>query len=299
MKLSKQNLAELCEIAITAAKAAGQLITQYAQQSVKVDHKPGANSLAASVVTKVDLECETLIINHLESTLERFDLALLSEEREDDGQRLHKNYFWCIDPLDGTLAFSRGQAGYAVSIALVSQDGVPQIGVVYDPTHDSIYSAIKGHGAFRNGHSWRIGQCCTTDRLTLPCDHSLIARVNFSEFLQTFKTKAHAHGFNEVCIKQNAGAVMNAINVIEHAPACYFKAPKPQDGGGSLWDFAATACLFNELGAVVCDFNGNALELNRKESTFMNHRGIIYSSHTKLIEVVRDSLNEHPVTFSK
>lgn len=296
MKLSSKNLTDLCDTAITAAKAAGQLITEYTQQSVKVDDKPGAHSLAARVVTKVDLQCEALIINHLESTLNHFDLALLSEESEDDRQRLNKDYFWCIDPLDGTLAFSRAQSGYAVSIALVSQDGTPQIGVVYDPTSNTLYSAIKGHGAFRNGKPWQLN-CHDANRLTIPCDHSLMAREDFNEIIQKITAKANEQGFNEINTEQNAGAVMSAIKVLEQPAACYFKAPKPQDGGGSLWDFAATACLFNEMGAAVCDFNGSALELNRKESTFMNHRGVIYSSHTNLIEVVRDSLNKHPLTL--
>jgi len=71
---------------------------------------------------------------------------------------------------------------------------------------------------------------------------------------------------------------MNAIWVLENAPACYFKFPKPENGGGSLWDFAATACIFREVGAIASDIYGAPLDLNRPDSTFMNHRGILFTA---------------------
>ena len=80
---------------------------------------------------------------------------------------------------------------------------------------------------------------------------------------------------------------MNACWVLEHAPACYFKFPKPQEGGGSFWDYAATACLFHELGAVATDMHGNPLDLNRRDSTFMNHRGILFATSEEIAEKIR------------
>ena len=293
MKLTNDHLAELSQIAINAAKAAGQLIAHCSQEqkgAISVSYKSGVDNLAAQVITEVDLKCETLILSYLESTLDRFELALLSEESEDNRQRLSKDYFWCIDPLDGTLAFSRSQPGYSVSIALVSQEGIPQIGVVYDPASQTLYSAIRGGGAMRNGKAWKIGDSSNdndaglnkTNPLTVPCDHSFVARDDFEKIFERFETKARMLGYNDLVIEEGAGAVINAIKVIEQAPACYFKLPKPQPGGGSLWDFAATACIFNALGAFVSDANNQALDLNRKDSTFMNHRGVIYASNESL-----------------
>ena len=77
---------------------------------------------------------------------------------------------------------------------------------------------------------------------------------------------------------------MNACWVLENAPACFVKNPKPQQGGGSLWDYAATACLFTEIGAVVCDRHGKALELNSRDSLFMNEKGILYASHQQIAQ---------------
>ena len=64
--------------------------------------------------------------------------------------------------------------------------------------------------------------------------------------------------------------------------AIYFKFPKPEQGGGCLWDFAATAALFNEMNCYATDFYGKPLDLNRADSVFMNHRGVIFTTDKSL-----------------
>ena len=71
---------------------------------------------------------------------------------------------------------------------------------------------------------------------------------------------------------------MNACSVLENFPACYFKFPKSKNGGGSIWDFAATTCIYQELGLPATNFEGGKLDLNRKDSTFMNHQGVFYAN---------------------
>jgi 3'-phosphoadenosine 5'-phosphosulfate (PAPS) 3'-phosphatase len=46
---------------------------------------------------------------------------------------LNKDYFWCIDPLDGTLPFIEGLTGYAVSVALVARNGKPLLSAIFLP----------------------------------------------------------------------------------------------------------------------------------------------------------------------
>jgi 3'-phosphoadenosine 5'-phosphosulfate (PAPS) 3'-phosphatase len=66
--------------------------------------------------------------------------------------------------------------------------------------------------------------------------------------------------------------------VLENGPACMLKFPKKENGGGSIWDFAATACIYQELGLSATNFTGGRLDLNRKNSTFMNHEGVFYAN---------------------
>ena len=150
------NLTTLADIAITAAKAAGAAINRYTDQEVLLEHKDGGDSYASQVVTAVDKESESIILSHLLPTCEEFDIALLSEETEDDRSRFEKDCFWCIDPIDGTLPFIRKVPGFCVSIALVGRDADPLIGVVYDPSTETLYHAIKGQSAFRNEQPWEI-----------------------------------------------------------------------------------------------------------------------------------------------
>jgi fructose-1,6-bisphosphatase/inositol monophosphatase family enzyme len=108
MQLSAQQLKELSLDAERAARRAGALISNYAGRDFEVSHKPGGDSLASQVVTEVDELAQSVILKELKSSVQDYDLALLAEELEDDGSRLKKDYFWCIDPMDGTLPFTRG-----------------------------------------------------------------------------------------------------------------------------------------------------------------------------------------------
>ena len=84
--------------------------------------------------------------------------------------------------------------------------------------------------------------------------------------------------------------VLNACYALENAPGCHFKFAKPEEGGGSIWDYAATACLFQEAGAVVNDVHGKPLDPNRSDSTFMNHRGAIYATDQILASAIKNIL---------
>ena len=253
MKLGVNDLQTLCKVAIEAAKPAGEMIQSHAGFEIVVKDKPSGSSRASQIVTEVDLKSQEMILEHIHPTCEKYDLGLLIEESNDDLSRFEKDYFWCIDPLDGTLNFVEQRPGYAVSIALVSREGCSCLGVVYNPLTQTVYSAVKGLGTFRNQKTWDW-------------------KPNFNGSYETIDC---------------GGAVMNACWVLESAPACFLKKPKIQEGGGCLWDYAATACLFEEAGAVVSDSHGNPLDLNRRDSVFMNQTGVLYASHRAIAEEVQ------------
>ena len=270
------NLTQLNNIAIKAALSAGKVIQKYMNDDVKVEKKKGGASYASQVVTAVDIECEKVILSHLLPTCDEFDLALLSEETEDDGSRLKEDFFWCIDPMDGTLAFINKQPGFSVSIALIAKDGTPYIGVVFDPSTDTMYNAIKGKGAFKNGSPWKIKH--TNDHLTYVTDRKLKdtpREAEIESLLQEHVKKLSLNGLTEI---SGAGSVLNGILVLENGPACMLKLPKKENGGGCLWDFAATACIYQELGLPATNFEGGRLDLNKKGDAFMNHEGIFYTN---------------------
>lgn len=257
MQLKTEDLVALSHSAIEAATQAGALIRGYRGQDVAVSKKETGSNYAAQVVTEVDVKSQKVILKQITPSCARYDLGLLCEEDADDLSRLHKDYFWCVDPLDGTLQFVEGRPGYAVSVALVSRDGRPQLGVVYDPVNETLYHAIKDVGAFRNNKQWSL----------------------------------KGDPGEEITKIKGGGAVMNACWVLERAPAYFYSKPKPTQGGGCLWDYAATACLFEQIGAWASDIFGQPLELNRRDGLYMNHKGVLYASSE---HIAREKMTINP-----
>jgi fructose-1,6-bisphosphatase/inositol monophosphatase family enzyme len=288
LSFSADDLLSLAKSASDAARSAGALIAS--SRPRVVEHKAGELSPAAQVVTEVDRAAEARILEVLAPTIERHDIAVLTEEREDDGGRQQRSCFWCIDPLDGTLPFVEDVPGYAVSIALVSRDGRPLLGVAYNPTDDVLYRAVVGQGAWRDDAPLRASPAAPHPRqarLSVYADRSFATAPSRDAMVAGLEEVSTALSLDGVDVRIGAGAVVNAVRVLEGGPACYFKLPSPKPGGGSLWDFAATACIAREAGAVATDMAGDPLDLNRGDSTFMNHRGVLFASSEHIARLLR------------
>jgi len=287
MHLSPEDLRALHNVACTVAREAGQVIQEAASVEIEVGYKETGGSLATQVVTEVDLKCDALIREGLQQSIERYDLALLTEETEDDGARLEKDYFWCVDPLDGTLAFTRNVPGYSVAISLISKQGDPVIGVVYDPVLQNLYTAIVGQGAWLNGEPWRPDWSSPTSQneLNIQLDCSFVESEEFEQTWALIERWARGKGFTGINRFTDAGGVLSAIEALRSPPATYFKPPRVKTGGGSAWDFAATACIYNELGAYARDFSGSPFFFNPPGSTYMHHCGVMFASSDDIAEL--------------
>lgn len=280
MSLTLPDLAMLTDIARAAAAEAAELIA--AGRPSAIGSKSGADSDASRIVTEVDRAAEEIIVGHLAPTRERFGFALLTEEREDDGGRHTADHFWCVDPLDGTLPFVEGRPGHAVSIALVRRDGMPLLGVVHDPVESTSWWAIIGAGAWNDDQPIRPAPV-HGDELAVFLDRSAVGTPDGERMLEGLVRVAEQLGLSGVRRHVGAGAVMNAMR---SPPGCHVKWPKPS-GGGHLWDVAATACIFGELDAVASDIHGDPLDLNRADSTSLNHRGLVFATDPDLAERIR------------
>lgn len=130
------------QAAVTAARAAGQLLCERLDTAYQVRHK-GPTDL----VTEIDHQAQALIASTLGEAFPSY--GLLGEEGGEiivsDGPR------WIVDPLDGTVNYIRAYPFFAVSIAL-ERDGGLVVGVVYNPVLDELFVAEKGKGATLNGN---------------------------------------------------------------------------------------------------------------------------------------------------
>lgn len=298
MTFTNTQLAHLTELAITAARKAGAIINAHRDRDVEVNHKEAMGSLASQVVTEVDHKAQAAILKVLLPSCEKYDLALLTEESPDDGSRLEKQAFWCIDPMDGTLAFLRNVPGFAVSIGLVAKDATPLIGVVYDPVQDILYQGIKGQGASKNGEPIPVAGPLNLDKpLILRADLSFASHPWLDMTLEWLNQTAEDLGLPCAELVYHIGSVTNACHVLEASNHVYFKYPRLGNNGGSLWDYAATACLYQETGLIASDIEGRPMDLNRPDSTYMNHRGMIYANNTDLAQRImafHRQINQQP-----
>ena len=129
------------EIAVQAARAAGELQRQNYLQPLQIELKGAGN-----LVTHVDRRCEELISAMLLDTFPGDGYYGEENTRvRPDARRL-----WVVDPLDGTNNYAHGYPLFCVSVGLVV-DRQPVVGVIYNPLLDELYTAEVGKGAFLNG----------------------------------------------------------------------------------------------------------------------------------------------------
>ncbi len=288
MTLNEADLNAICLCAISAANQVGQWISKVAHLRHEVLRKPAGDTLASQIFTEVDIQAQQMILASLAPVSTHFDLGLLAEESPDNQSRFEKDFFWCIDPLDGSLPFTQGKPGYAVSIALVSRAGIAQIGVIYDPREKTLYHAVRGQGLFRNGEVWipRPAGVSPNFDFTVIADQSFRSHPCYENTLDKLRQVSMHLGAKSLVIQEQDGSVLNACLVLERSPACYFKFPKANLGGGSVWDYAATSCLFFEACATVVDMSDHELNLNPTGSTYLNHCGVLFASDPQIAQVI-------------
>ena len=131
---------------VTIAKEAGNAIMQVYKQDFEVEYKQDNSPL-----TLADKKANDIIEDGLNQLLVNF--PILSEEGKEIPyeDREHWEYFWLVDPLDGTKDYLAENGEFTVNIALII-DGKPTLGVVYAPALNELYAGIVGLEAWQLKH---------------------------------------------------------------------------------------------------------------------------------------------------
>ena len=230
----------MLNIAVKAARAASKPMIHNA---ARLDQLEIEKKGRADYVSQVDRQAEEIIIQTIQEAYP--DHGILAEESGVQGDKEKTEHEWIIDPLDGTTNYLHGYPVYAVSIALRVRD-VLQVGVIYDPTRDELYSASKGKGAHLNNRRIRVSN---TRRLS---DAMLATGFPYNEmkylepWIGSFRTLVpHVAG-----IRRAGSAALDLAQV-----AC-----GRFDGfwefGLNSWDIAAGILLIQEAGGFSSDMSG-------------------------------------------
>jgi myo-inositol-1(or 4)-monophosphatase len=110
----------------------------------------------SSIVTSIDKASQDMIVAYLRQHFTDHGLSFVAEEQstvENYASAQKDNYYFVIDPLDGTATFVEGIPFFCVSIALC-RGSKSLIGVLVDPNHNEEFTAIAGNEAFLNGEPY-------------------------------------------------------------------------------------------------------------------------------------------------
>ena len=134
------------QTAIAAAAAAGAIQMHHLGRELEIDQKSSESDL----VTLVDKAAEARIREVILAA--HPDHEILGEEGGSTGS---SRYRWVVDPLDGTVNYAHGFPFFCVSVALeIAAAGA--VGVVFDPTRNETFAAVRGGGATLNGAPIRV-----------------------------------------------------------------------------------------------------------------------------------------------
>lgn len=203
---------------------------------------------AEEPVTLADRAVSDLCVNGLRAAFPH-DLVISEEEPEDRTARLSASRFWLVDPIDGTKDFIAGRPGFSVMIGLVS-DGVPVLGMVYQPAAARLWIAQKGVGAY---------ECIeqeTPRRMTV----SSISDLESARMVSSASSPAELVGKlrDRAGIRDDlqVGSVGVKLCLIAASRRDLYVNPGNRC---KLWDTAAPEIILSESGGKLTDLHGNPL----------------------------------------
>ncbi|MCU7932003.1 MAG: inositol-1-monophosphatase [Candidatus Thiodiazotropha sp. (ex Codakia rugifera)] len=224
-------------IAVRAAREASRVITRNFN---RIDRLTISDKGSNDFVSEVDRNAEAVIINVLREKYPHH--AILAEE---SGKHAGDDYQWIIDPLDGTTNFLHGFPQFAISIALKIK-GRLEIGVVYDPINEEMFTASRGEGALLNDRKIRV-----SGRKSLEG-----ALLGTGLPYRDFRFTDNYLGMLKDLMKDSAGVRRPGSAALDFAYLAAGRTDGFWELGLSVWDFAAGAVLVREAGGLVTDIGG-------------------------------------------
>jgi len=238
----------MLNMAVGAAKMAGELIKAKLGADVVVSKMNGADLL-----TEVDGKCQDIIYNEISNKYPSHDF--LGEESVDAGveastlaveNAADSEWLWICDPIDGTTNFASGMPLVGVIISLAYK-GEVVMGVIYDPFHDEMYTAIKGGGAYMNGQRIGVAESQSVSESVL----FTVAPVNPQSAPPLMRSITALNPPVSRAVRMlGTGALMLSWVAIGRASAFW-------EVDLHVWDSAAGVLLVREAGGRCTDLEGN------------------------------------------
>ena len=247
------------------ARKAGQMLISYFNLQGTSAHTKEDKT----IITEADLAADRLIRDLIQSAFP--DDAVLTEETGITPPKTERP-LWVIDPLDGTTNFSLGLHTWGVSIARLL-GGLPEIGALYFPLFDELYSARRGGGAFLNGQPLEINPAHAARRTAFFTCCSRTFRKY--QVRVRYKTRILGSAAYDFCCVARGAAI-----------AGFQATPK-------IWDIAAGWLVLEEAGGFVQLHSGESPFPFRVESGYQKtNYPTVMAANPELGEKIRSQISQ-------
>ena len=239
---NKINIKDIKKI----ARLAGNEIMEIYQKNFHIEYKDDKSPL-----TQADTKSNEIICNALMNLYPK--IPILSEENKiiDFEERQGWEYYWCIDPIDGTKEFIKKNGEFTVNIALIHNNS-PILGVVYAPALGDMYYAKQGEGAFKNNDKLPLKININKEEKMYVVASKSHLSIETQEFIDSLNTKK---------IEQvSKGSSLKLCMVAEGLADIY-----PRLAPTMEWDTAAADAIVRESGKMTYQYDNNKfLEYNKE-----------------------------------
>lgn len=230
---------------VLIVKKAGEAIMKIYEKDFIIEYKDDKSPL-----TEADLKANAIICEQLEKFYP--SIPILSEENKEVEYSIRKNwdYYWCIDPIDGTKEFIKKNGEFTVNIALIYKK-TPVLGVVHAPAIEVMYKAKKGEGAYKNNQKlpFSFNQYPKEKLLVVA------SKSHLSEETQSFINNLDSKEIEQV----SKGSSLKLCMVAEGTADIY-----PRLAPTMEWDTAAAHAIVLESGKKVSVFESTeSVEYNK------------------------------------
>src|SRR5580693_5521269 len=227
------------------AREAGTLLMGYFAKHVTIEYKGDVD-----LVTEADRASEKLIVQRLQARWPEHGIV----GEEGTRSATEAEYRWYVDPLDGTTNFAHGYPVFCVSIALVRHDGQLEVGVLYDPTRDEMFSAERGQSATLNGKRLQVSKTKALAESLLGTGFPSHKRHKNPNIHFYHQLTLRSHG-----VRRAGSAALDLANVASGRYDGFWEFNLNQ------WDTAAGVLIVQEAGGTVTRFDGTPFRLDSRE----------------------------------
>lgn len=223
----------------------GEVIRGADRENIRVDAKSGP----ADFVTDYDKKVQDMLQRGLAGIVP--DAHFVGEEGS-TRPFSSEGKFFIVDPIDGTTNFIKNLHASAISVAL-SVDGIVELGVIYNPYLDELFTASRGRGAFCNGRPIHVSSEPLENGIVIFGTSPYNEEVSEKSFRLAYEYHRRA-----LDVRRTGSAAIDLCNIAAGRAELFFELIL------SPWDYAAGALIVEEAGGIVTDVDGHALSLERK-----------------------------------